>query len=224
MKRLFVAISLIAITFSVLVWRLPASTVLAALPADAVNKVAPFVTIHELGGTIWSGDARISVSAIPSTQRIVWNCAPKRLALAIDCALSEAISGVATIDVLSQSITLNNVKTAVPFRFVAPGATIVTSDQLSATVANASLSAKATQLTATITAVNTATRIGETVTLLGEVSLDCAPIDAAPGSRCTLRNRASENRIDGQIDLNPNRVSGNVAFAPAGAVRQSFSF
>lgn len=224
MKRFLFALSLVLVAVAVLLWRLPANLALVALPAAAFKKIAPHVSIHEINGTLWQGDARLTIAATPSTQRIAWRCTPKLLVATIECSLSDAVSGSAIFHPLSQSLSLSDVKTAVPLRLIAPGASIVTSDEVSASIARGELSSKVSKLTATLTAVNATTRMGETATSLGEVSLDCTPIADGVGSRCTLRNRASENRLDGQFDLNPSRANGNITFAPANGIRQSFSF
>jgi hypothetical protein len=224
MKRLLFALLLVLVALSVLLWRLPANLALAALPANALKILSPHASIHELNGTMWQGDAQLTITAIPSTQRIAWRCTPKLFSAMIDCTLSDAVSGKITLHPLSQSLNVNDVKSAMPLRFIAPGATIVTSDKVSVNINRGEFSAKNSKLTATMTAVNAATRIGDTATALGEISLDCTPLEGTAGSRCTLRNRASENRLDGQMDLNPNRASGNISFAPVGGVRQSFSF
>ncbi|TAG50157.1 MAG: hypothetical protein EAZ30_00140 [Betaproteobacteria bacterium] len=224
MKRILFALLLVLVALGVLLWRFPASAMLAFVPTKALQSLAPHLSMHELDGTLWRGRVRLTAAAIPSTLSLQWDCAPKPLSLSIECALSESVSGRVTISPSSQSLNVADLKSVVPLRFVAPGSTVISSDAVSIAVASAEFANTKAKVTATLTASNATSQTGSTALPLGEVSVDCAPIDSAPASRCTLRNRNAENRVDGDIEFGPQRATGSVVFTPSGGSAQRMSF
>jgi hypothetical protein len=223
-KRILFVLLLVLVALGVLLWRFPANAMLAFVPTKTLQSLAPHLSIHEMNGTLWHGRARFTAAAIPPTLSLRWDCTPKPFALTIDCTLGESASGRLAISPLSQTLNVIDLKSVAPLRFVAPGSTIVSSDAVSIVIASAELSSTKTKLTATLTATHAASQTGSTMLPLGEVSIDCAPIDSAPTSRCKLRNRNADNRVDGDIELGPQRATGNIVFTPTGGSSQRMSF
>jgi hypothetical protein len=226
-KRIMFALLLIAFAVVVAIWRLPASAIIAMLPDSVAQKMSQQVSIHEVNGTLWNGNARFTVSAIPPTLRVSWQCAPNMLKLAIECTLTDSITGSLAASLPSQSLALSDLKVAVPIRLNVANTGMFESELVNVSVSAALLSSSQTAITAGLSAVNAVTTTGSTSFALGEISLDCAPMDKsdkADSSRCTLRNRASDNRVDGQIDVSAAKATGAITFTPAGGSQQRFSF
>jgi hypothetical protein len=222
-KRVAFVLLLILIAVAVALWRLPASIIITVLPDSVSRKIAPHVSMHALDGTVWNGSARFSLAAVPPTLRVEWRCVPGVAPVGINCDLGDAATGNVRVAAFENSVTLSQIKIAQPVRISANGLRAFDSDLLSINITNAMISNQRATITANAVAIASVSRLrGNAAPLvLGEVSLDCAPVDNSETSRCTLRNRAGEQRIDGQIELRPNRVSGSVS---TGTPAQTFTF
>jgi hypothetical protein len=228
MKRLAFILLLCVTMLLVAIWRMPASLMVALLPTNVAERIAAQVSIHEMNGTVWNGNARFTLAAVPPTQRIRWRCTPDVLSLSIDCALSESVSGALRFSLAKQTINLTAVKATLPLKINAANAGQFASDLASIDITSAELSSSTALVSAAMKAehavlISMMNPSGLPIAL-GEISLDCTPVAATKTSRCTLRNRASAQRVDGQIDLAPNKASGAITFTPAGGVSQQISF
>jgi Type II secretion system (T2SS), protein N len=224
MKRIAFCALLMLVAVAVALWAMPASIAIALLPNAVAQQMAKHVAFHEITGTLWQGSARFTVSAVPPTLRVSWRCAPSIASLAIDCQWSDAITGNTSIAPFQKRITISALKAAIPLRVSLPGANVFASEWVSLELKTATVSAQQTWLTGSLIATNAVSYTGNTSINLGEISIDCVPLEKAATSRCTLRNRASDNRVDGQIELSADRVSGSATFTPAGGATQQISF
>jgi hypothetical protein len=222
-KRVAFVLLLMLVAVAVALWRLPASIILTVLPDSVSRQIAPHLSVHALDGTIWNGSARLSLAAVPPTLRIEWRCIPNIAPIGLNCNLGDAATGNVRVAAFENSVTLSQINIAQPVRLSVNGLRAFDSDLLSINITNAMISNQRATITANAVAIAGVSRLrGNAAPLvLGEVSLDCAPVDNSETSRCTLRNRAGEQRIDGQIELRPNRVSGSVS---TGSPAQTFTF
>ena len=223
MKRVAFAMLLIVVAVAVALWRLPASIIITVLPDSVSQVIAPHLSVHTLDGTFWNGSARFSLAAVPPTLRIEWRCVPNVSPVGLNCDLGDIATGNVRVAAFEKSITLSQIKIAQPVRLSVNGLRAFDSDLLSINVTNAVISNQRATVVANAVATAGVSRLrGNAAPLvLGEISLDCAPVDSSETSRCTLRNRASDQRIDGQIELRPNRISGSVS---TGTPAQTFTF
>ncbi len=226
MKRAAFVLLLFIVVVCVAIWRMPASVVMVALPDAVAKNIAPHVSVHALDGTLWSGSAQFTLSAVPPTLRMAWRCSPSLSPLGLNCDVSDAVVGNVRLAALEGALLLSEIKIVQPVRLSINGLHAFDSDALSLAVTDARLSKQSLSMNANAVSVGSASRlrVNAAPLALGEISMDCAPIDKterSEASRCTLRNRASDQRIDGQIELRPNRVSGNIT---AGSPVQTFTF
>jgi hypothetical protein len=222
-KRIAFVLLLILIAVVAALWRLPASIIITVLPDSVSRQIAPHVSVHALDGTIWKGSARFSLAAVPPSLRVEWRCVPSVAPVGLNCDLGDAATGNVHVAAFENLVTLSQIKIAQPVRLFVNGLRAFDSDLLTINVSNVVLSNQRAAVSANAVAIAGVSRLrGNAAPLvLGEVSLDCAPVDNSETSRCTLRNRAGEQRIDGQIELRPNRVSGSVS---TGTPAQTFTF
>jgi hypothetical protein len=221
-KRAALILSMGLIALVVFLWRFPASAALSFLPKNEVTK--NWVKLHELRGTLWAGSARFTVNGIPATQTLSWSCAPSVFSLTIECALGNAITGRIAIQPLSRTLIASDLETTQSLQWSGVANSAFSSDIATIKVSSATFSPKLAQVTANAIAKGVDTRTGNAALSWGEVSLDCAPIDQSAVSKCALRNRASDNRLDGNIDISATRASGNVTITPSGASPQRIAF
>lgn len=224
MKRLAAWLGLVAVACVVCLWRLPASVLLAALPAQATKHVQ----IHRVSGTVWQGEALASITGIVPALPLAWSCRPAFAPVGVACHIDGAISADLHVGILDGVLTAQRARASLPVLANVPGGTVAATPLL--------LDIKALQasrtglaLTGSARATDASLRLGGMATGLGEVTLDCLPNPAsaagnASTSRCTLGNRGGVARLDGQLTLTPTTASGNVDFTPNGGVRQSVRF
>jgi hypothetical protein len=226
MKRVTFALLLFVVAACVAIWRMPASVAMLALPDAIAQNMAPHVSVHAIDGTLWSGSAQLTLSAVPPTLRVAWQCSPGLSPFGLNCDVSDAIVGNVRVAALENAVLLSQMKIAQPIRLSVNGLRAFDSDVLSLTVGDARLSRQSLSINANAVSVGSTSRLrGNAAPIaIGEISMDCAPIDKtdrSAASQCTLRNRASDQRIDGQIELRPNRVSGSIT---TGSPAQTFTF
>jgi hypothetical protein len=221
-KHVALVFAVTVVALVVFLWRMPASAALWLLPHHEQTK--NWVKLHELRGTLWSGGASATLIAIPATQTLTWSCSPHVFSLSISCELGSALTGQVTIRPLAQTFTASNIETAQAIQWSGIANSALSSELATIKISSALLSSNVLHVSANAVAKGVETRANNTVFSLGEVSIDCAPNNQASGSSCTLRNRASENRVDGSVELTSRRASGNLTFKPASASEQRFSF
>jgi hypothetical protein len=222
MKRVAIILAVTVVALVVFLWRVPASVALWLLPNQEPTK--NWVKLHELRGTVWSGRANATLIAIPATQTLSWSCSPQLFSLSISCELRDALTGQVTIQPLAQTLTASNIDTAQAIQWSGIANSALSSELTTIKISSALFSSNVLHISANAIAKGVETRANNSVFSLGEVSIDCAPNNQASGSSCTLRNRASENRVDGSFELTSRRATGTVTFKPAGASEQRFSF
>jgi hypothetical protein len=222
-KRIVFALLLVIIAACVALWRMPASVAMLFVPDVVARNIAAHVSVHALDGTLWNGNAQFTLSAVPPTLRVDWRCTPSVSPIGLNCDMSDAITGNVRFAAFDNSVTLSQIKMAQPVRLSVNGLRAFDSDLLSVSIAAATLSKERAAVSANAVSVGSTSRLrGNAAPIaLGEISVDCAPVDSADASRCTLRNRAADQRIDGQIELRPNRVSGSIN---TGSPAQTFTF
>jgi hypothetical protein len=222
MRRIALVIAMLLLALAVFLWRFPASAALAFFPmGDAVKSA---IKLHDVRGTLWSGSARFTVSVIPATQTIAWTCVPRIFSLSIQCELGDALRGQIEVAPLKKTLTISGLETTQALRWSGVANTTFSSEMTNIKLSKATLGLTQALVTATAVANRVETVAANAPLSWGEVSMDCAPVDQTQGSRCTLRNRASDNRLDGQIEIGANRVSGNLTITPAGASAQRIAF
>jgi hypothetical protein len=161
---------------------------------------------------------------IPATQTLSWSCVPRVFSLSIECDLKDAIAGQIAIQPLLRTMNANNVETTQSLQWSGVANSAFSSEITSIKVSSATFSPKLSRVNANAIAKGFETRTGNTAQSWGEVSVDCAPSNQSATSKCALRNRASDNRLDGTIDVSAARVSGNLTITPSGASAQRIAF
>jgi hypothetical protein len=221
-KRIAFAFVMLLLAFAVFLWRFPASAALAFFPMNDAVKSA--IKLHDVRGTLWSGSARFTASVIPATQTISWSCAPRFLSVSIQCELSDALRGQIEVAALTKTLMVSGLETTQALQWSGVANSAFSSEMANIKLSKATLGMTQALVSANIVATRIETVAANAPLSWGEVSVDCSPVDQTPASRCTLRNRASDNRLDGQIDITANRISGNLTITPAGASAQRIAF
>ena len=220
MKKLFALLALVLIALGVCVWQLPASVVVAFLPAEA----SKFVQLHRLSGSVWNGRALISVVGVAPALPVAWACRPSVSPLGARCELGGALTGVATADVLGAAIQLERVSMVLPVQYAMGTSIGASSSGVAADIASATLSRQTMAIKGSIRATDATYRAGAADVALGEVSADCAPAPDARSSTCTVSNRAGSGRLDGKLTLTPTRANGSIELTPANGPAQRVAF
>jgi hypothetical protein len=222
MKRIAFVIAMLLLALIVFLWRFPANASFAFFPmSDAVKSA---IKLHDVRGTLWSGSARFTANMIPATQTIAWSCAPRFSSLSIQCELTDALRGQIEVAPLAKTLTISGLETTQALQWSGVANSAFSSEMANIKLSKATLGLTQALVTANVVANRVETIAANAPLSWGEVSADCAPVDQTPGSRCTLRNRASDNRLDGQIEISANRISGNLTITPAGASAQRIAF
>jgi hypothetical protein len=222
-KCVFAAL-LLLVALAVLVWRFPASAVLAFVPSQTMPQLNRFVSLHEVNGTLWNGSARLTTIASPASLQLVWNCAPQIASLTLDCALSGAASGRVRAQPLQNSITIESLQLRQALN-ISPNANVsATSEALSLTIARGRVSRQSAAFEGSVVARDTSYRVGKTTTELGEVFIDCKPASDNATTNCAIKNRASNAKLDGTLTLSPARASGSIDLNAPGLPPQRTSF
>ncbi|MBL8310844.1 MAG: hypothetical protein JNL19_10520 [Burkholderiales bacterium] len=223
MKRIVIWIGLAAVACLVCLWRLPASVMLAALPA----KAAAQVQVHRISGTVWQGELLASVTGVAPALPLAWACRPSLSPVGIACRITGGLSGELSFGLLDSTLLAQGVQASVPIQAGVPGGR-VTAAPLQVQIKSVQASTTTVELNGSARAVDVVLRLGAAATPLGEVTLDCTPDAAAGGpasrTRCTVGNRGGAARLDGQLTLTTSGASGAVDFTPAGGPRQSIRF
>jgi hypothetical protein len=222
-KVLFLLFALL-IALAVLLWRLPASSALLFVPAQANAPWSKFLSLHEVSGTLWRGSVRFSVSAVPVAQQLQWQCAPALATFAIDCGLSGAVNGRVVLRPLARGVQAERLSSEVALQFAANPSVAAASERVAVTIARLDADDARVSLDGSLVARDTNYRIGDKTFDLGEVFIDCKPVADKAESTCAIKNRASITRLDGTISLNPRRASGTIEISEPGTNPQKVSF
>ncbi len=220
MKRLLTWSGLIVIALLICVWRLPASVVVALLPAEAVR----IVQLYRASGTLWNGSAQLNVLGVPPTLAVTWRCHLTLLPLGARCDLSDAINGSINVGALSLTLTGEQLTASVPLEVTPVAGVTGSSARVAAIVNSVSLSATALSLKATLRADDARYRLGQSEVLLGEITADCAPSADGAASTCSIANRGGNAKLDGRITLTPSKASGSMDLTPTNGAAQRVTF
>ena len=220
MKKIAAFLALALIALGVFLWQLPAAVVVAFLPADA----SKFVQLHRVSGSVWNGRALMSVIGVAPALPLAWSCRPSVSPLGVRCELRDALTGVATADVLGAAIQLERVSAVLPVQYSMGASIGASSSGLVADIATATLSQKTMAIKGSLRAANASYRAGAADVSLGEVNADCAPAPDARSTVCTLSNRGGSGRLDGTLSLTPARATGSIDLTPANGPAQRVAF
>jgi hypothetical protein len=219
-KRIFIALMLIAVALSVAVWRAPASIIAGMLPPE----VSRLVQLHQLTGTLWRGSALFGVTGVPPSLSLSWQCRPSAVPLGVRCELSESLSAVITLDIVASRVIAERVSAALPLEITVAGAAAAASPNVVATIAEVSASRASLAIKGSVRATDASFRVGNNDTALGEVTLDCTPATDAASSTCTVSNRGGGARLDGKLVLSVSKTSGTLELTPANGPAQRVAF
>ena len=224
MKRIVIALALLAVALIVAIWRAPASLIAGVLPPET-SRVAQ---LHQATGTIWRGYALFSVTGVPPSLSLAWQCRPSLAPLGLHCELSESLSALVTVDVFSNKVTAERVSASLPIRVTVPGAATATSPNIVANFSEITASRSALSIKGNLRASDAGYRFGNTDTSLGEMTFECTPsTDAANAkvtSTCSISNRGGNARLDGKLSLTSNKLSGSLELTPASGPAQRVNF
>ena len=220
MKRIFIVLTLLAVAFSVAIWRAPASLIAGVLPPET-SRVAQ---LHQATGTIWRGSARLSVVGAPPSLSLAWQCRPSLAPLGVRCELSEALSALVSVDVLANKVSAERVSALLPIQATVAGAASVASPGVIANFSEITASRNALSIKGNLRASDASYRFGTTETSLGELTLECVPSADSINSICTVSNRGGNARLDGKLLLTSTKVGGSLELTPANGPTQRVNF
>jgi hypothetical protein len=220
MRRFFIWILLPAITLAVAVWQAPASLIALFLSAET----ARVVQVHTLNGTLWRGSTLLSVTGVPPSLSVAWQCRPSLSALGLHCELSQSLAGVFTVDLVASKIRADAVTATLPIHVVAAGTTLAASPKVVADFSEIVAAKNMLALKGNVRASDASYRLGNSATALGELTLDCLPAADAVSSNCTVSNRGGGARLDGKLLLTPSKASGELVLTPSGGPAQRIAF
>ena len=220
MKRIFVVLALVTVSLIVAIWRAPASLIAVALPPE----ISRVVVLHQITGTLWRGSMLFSVSGVPPSLSVAWQCRPSLAPLSLRCELSESLSALVTVDVFANKLIAERVSASLPIQFTIVGAAAATSPYVVAIFSEVIASRSTLSLKGNLRAKDAGYRFGNTETLLGELTAECAPSSDATTSTCTISNRGGSARLDGKLSLTSSKASGSLDFTPTNGPAQRINF
>jgi Type II secretion system (T2SS), protein N len=224
-KTLF-AICLLFVATVVLLWRLPASSLLVFVPAKTMAQLSNAASLHDVRGTLWQGSARFTASAVPSTLELVWRCSPAFAQLAINCNLSGAANGSLQFAPFTSGgmLRIDSLNARQAISATVNPSIAATSESLAVALTRANLSRERVAIDGSAVARDAVYRVGNTTTELGEVFIDCKASNDGATTQCAVKNRASDARLDGTITLNARGASGAIELSSPGTPAQKISF
>ena len=220
MKRFFIALALLAVALSAAIWRAPASLIAGVLPPE-ISHVAQ---LHHATGTIWRGSALFSAFGVPPSLSLAWQCRPSVSPLGVRCELSEAITALITVDVFANRVIAERVTASLPVQVTAAGAATATSANVAANFSEIAASRNALSVKGNLRASDASYRFGNAETLLGELTVECAPSTDATNSTCTISNRGGNARLDGKLLLTSSKAGGTLELTPVNGPAQRVNF
>ena len=220
MRRIFMVLALLAVALIIAIWRAPASLIAGLLPAE-ISRVAQ---LHQATGTIWHGRALFSVVGVPPSLSLAWLCRPSLSPVGVRCELSEALSALVSVDVFANKIVAEQVSASLPIQVTVAGSAAATSPNVVANFSEIAASRSTLSIKGNLRASDAGYRFGNTETLLGELTVECAPSSDANTSTCAVSNRGGNARLDGKLSLAPNKASGALELTPANSPAQRINF
>lgn len=220
MKRIFIALGLIGVALIVAIWRAPASLVAGVLPPETSR----VVQLHHAAGTIWRGSASFSVTGVPPSLSVAWQCRPSLAPLGVRCELSESLSALVTLDAFANKLVAERVSASLPIQVTAAGAATVASPNVVANFSEVTASRSTLFVAGNLRASDTTYRFGNTETSLGELTVECVPSAENASSTCAISNRGGNARLGGKLSLVSNKASGSLELTPANGPTQRVNF
>ena len=220
MKRLFVFLALLVVAFTVAIWRAPASLIAGMLPAE-MSRVAQ---LHQTTGTIWRGKALFTVTGVPPSLSVAWQCAASFAPLGLRCELSESLRALVTVDVLANKLIAERVSANLPIQLTVAGVATARSPFVTASFSEIAASRNGLSVKGSLRASDAGYRFGNTEASLGELTVECTPSADATNSICSISNRGGNARLDGKLSLTSNKASGSLELTPANGSAQRVNF
>lgn len=220
MKRIFIALTLLAVALIVAIWRAPASLIAGVLPAD-VSRVAQ---LHQATGTIWRGNALFSVTGVPPSLSLAWQCRTSLAPVGLRCELSESLSASVTVDIFAKKIIAERIAASLPIQVTVAGTATATSPTVVINFSEITASRDTLFIKGNLRAIDASYRFGNTETSLGELTVECAPSTDTTSSNCTVSNRGGNARLDGKLSLTMSKASGSLELSPANGPAQRVNF
>lgn len=220
MKRIFMALALLLAVLVVAIWRAPASLIAGVLPAE----ISRVVQLHQSTGSLWHGAALFTVTGVPPTLSVAWQCRPSLAPVGVRCALSETLSAVVTVDVLASQLIAERVTAALPIQVAAAGSASAASPNVAANFSEITASRNRLAIKGGLRASDAMYRLGNVETALGELTVECAPAADGVSSICAISNRGGNARLDGKLLLAAGRASGSLELTPANGAAQRVNF
>ena len=220
MKRVFIALALLAVALIVAIWRAPATLIAGVLPPE-ISRVAQ---LHQATGTLWRGSALFSVTGVPPSLSVGWQCRPSLSPLGVRCELSESLNALITIDVFASKLIAERISASLPIQVAAAGAASAASPIVVANFSEIIASRSSLSVKGNLRASDATYRFGNTETSLGELTVECAPAADKGSSSCAISNRGGNARLDGKLSLTSSKASGTLELAPANGSAQRVNF
>ena len=220
MKRFFIALALLAVALIVAIWRAPASFIAGMLPPE-ISRVAQ---LHQATGTLWRGSALFTVTGVPPSLSLAWQCRPSLSPVGARCELSESLSALVTLDVLPNKLTAERVSASLPIQVAAAGAASATSPVVVANFSEIIASRSSLSIKGNLRVSDAMYRLGNTETSLGELTVECASAADNVSSTCAISNRGGNARLDGRLSLTTSKASGSLELTPANGPTQRVNF
>jgi hypothetical protein len=219
-KRIFIALAMLAVAFIVAIWRAPASLIAGLLPVET----ARIAQLHQASGTIWRGSALFSVTGVPPSLSLAWQCRPSLAPLGLRCELGEAMSALVTVDVFANKLIAERVSSSLPLQITAAGTATATSPNVVASFSEIIASSSTLSIKGNLRASDANYRFGNAEASLGELTVECAPSLDATNSTCTVSNRGGNAKLDGKLALTGSKASGSLELTPANGPAQRVNF
>ena len=220
MKRILIALALLGVVLIVALWRAPASLIAGVLPPE-VSRVSQ---LHHASGTIWRGSVLFSVTGVPPSLSIAWQCRPSLAPLGLRCELSESLSAMVTVDVVANKLTAERVSAALPVQITAAGAASAKSPNVVASFSEITASHSSLSIKGNLRASDAIYRLANVETSLGELTVECAPAVDNASSTCAISNRGGNARFDGKLSLTSSKASGSLELTPTNGPVQRINF
>ena len=220
MKRIFIALALLAVALIVAIWRAPASLIAGVLPPE-ISRVAQ---LHQTTGTIWRGNALFTVTGVPPSLSLAWQCRPWLAPLGLRCELNEALSALVTVDVVANKLIAERGFASLPIQVTVAGVATATSPTVVASFSEITASRSALAIKGNLRASDASYRLGTTETTLGELTVECAPSLDTTNSTCTVSNRGGNARLDGKLLLTSSKAGGSLELTPVNGPAQRVNF
>ena len=221
MKRLLIFAGLTTTALIVFVWQLPASVIAGFIPSEA-NRV---LQVHRITGTLWQGRSLFTTGGVAPTLSLSWRCQPTFSPLGASCTLSDSVTGIVQVGLLSSTLSAEKLAATLPVQVnIANGAATAGSPRVTLNVQTLMLSASMMSVTGSVRADAAQYAFGQSPIALGEITADCKPDSSSDTSTCSISNRGGTAKLDGQLSLSARKIGGSVELIAPGTPAQRVTF